>query len=165
MNPLSGGGKSGIIEGEGKMDRSISALMARIQEIQSRIREIQGMTSRGLPSASGVGGPESAVPPAVPSLTDGTEAVDAASSKNEFSALLDEALTLLGREGTTDSPEAGDVSGAMDLMSSALNSLSSLTGTDEEEESGILMSRENLSRLTDLERVLRGTLDDSTFGK
>jgi hypothetical protein len=119
--------KSGIIEGEGKMDTNISALMARIREIQSRIREIQGMTARG---------PESAVPPAAPSVSDGTEAADAAASGTEFSAILEEALGLLGQDGTTGAAGTGD------LMSSALNGLSSLT---------------------DLERVLRGTLDDSTY--
>jgi hypothetical protein len=159
-------------KGEGKMDTNLTALMARIEEIRTRIQEIQGMAARGGSSGGvkpgsaggGLSGPDAAVPPASPTTRSGgpetsrrtTAAETAADAGADFSGLLEQALDVLGQG--SGAAGAGDVDGAMDLMSSALNSLSSLNGSGEEE-SDILMSRESLTRLTDLERVLRGTLD------
>ena len=154
------------------MDTSLPALMARIREIQSRMQELQGMASRGISpaadrgntSSQGPEGPDTAVPPAAPAAeAGGTEASDGATAGGDFSALLEEALGVLGRDSGVTGTE--DVRGAVDLMSSALSSLSSLTDSGEDGDSDFLMSRDNLSRLTDLERVLRGRLDDSTLGE
>lgn len=136
------------------MDTNISALMARIQEIRTRMQELQGLTAAGM-SARGAKTGDAAAG------SGGTESY----KSSGFSDLLEQALGELGSTGSSGIAGVGDITGAMDLMSSALNSLTASADSEEDEESGFLMSTESLSRLTELERVLRRNLDDSTSGE